>query len=42
MSASRSPLMARLVEIVSGFGAMVDVPQLLQRITEDAHELLSA
>jgi signal transduction histidine kinase len=39
---SRPPLMARLVEVVSGFGAMVDVPQLLQRITEDAHELLSA
>jgi signal transduction histidine kinase len=39
---TRSPLMARLVEIVSGFGAMVDVPELLQRITEDAHELLSA
>jgi signal transduction histidine kinase len=34
--------MARLVEIVTGFGAMVDVPQLLQRITEEAHELLSA
>jgi signal transduction histidine kinase len=39
---SRSPLMARLVEVVSGLGAMVDVPELLQRITEDAHELLSA
>ena len=38
----RTPLMARLVEIVTGFGAMVDVPQLLQRITEEAHELLSA
>jgi signal transduction histidine kinase len=34
--------MARLVEIVTGFGAMVDVPQLLQRITADAYELLSA
>jgi signal transduction histidine kinase len=34
--------MARLVEIVSGFGAMVDVPELLQRITEDACELMSA
>jgi signal transduction histidine kinase len=42
MNADRSPLMARLVEIVSGFGAMVDVPELLQRISEDAHELLSA
>jgi signal transduction histidine kinase len=42
MTSPRSPLLARLVEIVSGFGAMVDVPQLLQRITEDAHELLSA
>ena len=41
-SPSRSSLMARLIEIVTGFGAMVDVPQLLQRITEDAHELLSA
>lgn len=39
---ARSPLMARLVEIVTGFGAMVDVPELLQRITEDACELLSA
>jgi signal transduction histidine kinase len=39
---TRSPLMARLVEVVSGLGAMVDVPELLQRITEDAHELLSA
>ncbi|MDT7537179.1 MAG: two-component system, NtrC family, sensor histidine kinase KinB [Actinomycetota bacterium] len=42
MTTARSPLMARLVEIVSGFGAMVDVPELLQRITEEGHELLSA
>jgi signal transduction histidine kinase len=42
MTTARSPLLARLVEIVTGFGAMVDVPELLQRITEDAHELLSA
>jgi signal transduction histidine kinase len=41
-SPSRLPLMARLVEIVSGLGALVDVPQLLQRITEDTNELLSA
>jgi signal transduction histidine kinase len=34
--------MARLVEIVTGFGAMVDVPELLQRITADAADLLSA
>ena len=34
--------MARLIEIVTGFGAMVDVPELLQRITEDARDLLSA
>jgi signal transduction histidine kinase len=34
--------MARLVEIVTGFGAMVDVPQLLQRITDDALDLMSA
>ncbi|MCU1591024.1 MAG: multi-sensor signal transduction histidine kinase [Frankiales bacterium] len=39
---ARSSLMARLVEIVTGFGAMVDVPQLLQRITEDALDLMSA
>lgn len=39
---SRSTLMARLVEVVTGFGAMVDVPQLLQRICDDALELLSA
>ena len=42
MSTTRSPLLTRLVEIVTGFGAMVDVPQLLQRITDDAYELLSA
>jgi signal transduction histidine kinase len=41
-SSSRSSLMARLVEIVTGFGAMVDVPELLQRITADAVDLLSA
>jgi signal transduction histidine kinase len=34
--------MARLVEIVTGFGAMVDVPELLQRITADGADLLSA
>lgn len=34
--------MARLVEIVTGFGAMVDVPQLLQQICDDAYDLLSA
>jgi signal transduction histidine kinase len=34
--------MARLVEIVTGFGAMVDVPQLLERISDDARDLLSA
>jgi signal transduction histidine kinase len=34
--------MARLVEIVGGFGAVVDVPQLLQRITDDALDLMSA
>lgn len=39
---TRSPLTARLVEIVAGFGAMVDVPELLQRITADAVDLLSA
>lgn len=39
---SRSSLMARLVEIVTGFGAMVDVPELLQRICDDALDLLSA
>lgn len=39
---SRASLMARLVEIVSGLGAMVDVPELLQRITADAVDLLSA
>jgi signal transduction histidine kinase len=39
---SRAPLMARLVEIVTGFGAMVDVPQLLERISDDARDLLSA
>ena len=39
---SRASLMARLVEIVTGFGAMVDVPELLQRITADAVDLLSA
>jgi signal transduction histidine kinase len=42
MTDTRSPLMARLVEIVTGFGAMVDVPQLLQRITEEALELMAA
>ena len=42
MTTPRSSLMARLVEIVTGFGAMVDVPQLLQRITEEALDLLSA
>lgn len=41
-NSARSSLMARLVEIVTGFGAMVDVPELLQRITADAVELLSA
>lgn len=41
-SPSRASLMARLVEIVSGFGAMVDPPELLQRITVDAVDLLSA
>lgn len=34
--------MARLVEVVSGLGALVDVPELLQRITEDARDLLGA
>jgi signal transduction histidine kinase len=34
--------MARLVEIVTGFGAMVDVPQLLERISDDALDLLAA
>lgn len=38
---SRSSLMARLVQIVTGFGAMVDVPELLQRICDDAEDLLS-
>ena len=38
----RSSLMARLVEIVTGFGAMVDGPELLQRITADTAELLGA
>ncbi|MCW2573150.1 MAG: multi-sensor signal transduction histidine kinase [Frankiales bacterium] len=41
-SSSRSSLMTRLVQIVTGFGAMVDVPELLQRITADAVDLLSA
>jgi signal transduction histidine kinase len=41
-AASRASLMARLVEIVGGFGAMVDVPELLQRITADAFDLLAA
>jgi signal transduction histidine kinase len=39
---SRASLMARLVEIVTGFGAVVDVPELLDRITADAVDLLSA
>ncbi|GAC1439425.1 MAG: hypothetical protein NVSMB55_00850 [Mycobacteriales bacterium] len=39
---ARASLMSRLVEVVSGLGAMVDVSELLQRITEDARELLSA
>ncbi|MDT7550594.1 MAG: hypothetical protein QOE84_2988, partial [Actinomycetota bacterium] len=34
--------MARLVEIVTGFGAMVDVPQLLEQISDDARDLLTA
>lgn len=42
MTPSRSSLMARLVEIVTGFGAMLDGPELLQRITDDAFDLLSA
>ena len=42
MSTQRSSLMTRLAEIVSGFGAMVEVPQLMQRISEEAHDLLSA
>lgn len=39
---ARSSLMGRLVEIVTGFGAMVDVPQLLQRICDEAQDLFSA
>jgi signal transduction histidine kinase len=42
MTTPRGPLMARLVEIVTRFGAMVDVPQLLERISDDARDLLSA
>lgn len=42
MTGPRSPLMARLVEVVAGFGAMVDVPELLQRICADGQDLLSA
>ena len=42
MTSSRASLVARLVEAVSGLGAVVDVPELLQRITEDAVDLMSA
>ena len=42
MSTTRSSLMARLVELVSGFGAVVEGPSLLQLISDSASDLLSA
>lgn len=41
-AAPRSPLMGRLVELVSRFGAVVEGPALLQLISDSAHDLLSA
>jgi NtrC-family two-component system sensor histidine kinase KinB len=38
----KSPLMARLVAVVDGLGAVVDVPELLHHIADSALDLLDA